>query len=124
MHVIFVSRFIFYKFLQKLSNLSEHQRLLKDMKDDTDFTNILQKSVDINKSLLSNSCREIRDLLMKNTNLFNHLKSIATKIDNITSVVAASIIAFAIVSLFEVQNFSFLVKDVFESNKAFIIFEI
>lgn len=99
-------RFIFYKFLQKLSNLSEHQRLLKDMKDDTDFTNILQKSVDINKSLLSNSCHEIRDLLIKKTNLFNHLKSIANKTDNITSVVAVSIIALAIASLFEVQNFS------------------
>lgn len=119
---------IFYKFLQKLfivfgQKLSEHQKLLGDMKDGISFTNRSHESLDINKSLFSNLGREICDLLVKKTNQFNNLKSLATKIDNITSVVAASLFALAIASLFEAQNFSILANGIFQSNKTFIVLE-
>lgn len=119
---------VFYKFLQKLfivfgQKLFEDKKILIDMEGNMNFLNVPQESPVKNKSFVLNSGREISDFLMKKIDQFNNLKSVATKIDSITSVVALCLISLAITSLFETQSFSILAKGNLERQKVLFMFE-
>lgn len=120
---------IFYKFLQKLffvfgQKLSENKKILTDMEGNINFLIVPQEYPVINKSFVLNSGREISDFLMEKIDQFNNLKSVATKVDSITSVVALCLISLAITSLFETQSFSILAKGNLERQKILFMFEI
>lgn len=120
---------IFYEILQKLlivfgQKLSEDKKFLLETNGDIRYLNTFHESPLTNKHMVSNSGHEICDLLMKNIDYFNSLKTIATKIDNITSLVAVSLISLAITALFETRSISILAISNTESENAFSMLEL